>query len=168
MPGTKLDEIDRMILAQLQADGRMTNVELASRVGISAPPCLRRVRSLENDGFIRGYHADLDAEKLGFEVIFFALIGLETQAQERLKAFEKMVREWDEVRECHMVRGGGDFLLRIVAHDTAHENELTQRLTGTKDVVRVTTFPVIRTAKRAPGVPIDLASDANGQGARHG
>ena len=79
MARLRLDEIDRQILSDLQANGRMTNVELAQRAGISAPPCLRRVRSLENDGFIRGYHADLDSEKLGFEVIFFALIGLETQ-----------------------------------------------------------------------------------------
>lgn len=157
MPRVRLDEIDRQILSDLQANGRMTNVELAQRAGISAPPCLRRVRSLETDGFIRGYHADLDAEKLGFEVIFFALIGLETQAQERLKAFETLVRDWDEVRECHMVRGGGDFLLKLYAHNTAHENRLTQALTSAKDVVRVTTFPVIRTDKALPGVPIEHA-----------
>jgi DNA-binding Lrp family transcriptional regulator len=157
MTRVRLDEIDRQILSDLQANGRMTNVELAQRAGISAPPCLRRVRALETGGFIRGYHADLDAEKLGFEVIFFALIGLETQAQERLSAFERLVRDWDEVRECHMVRGGGDFLLKIYAHNTAHENQITQALTSAKDVIRVTTFPVIRTDKSLPGVPIETA-----------
>jgi DNA-binding Lrp family transcriptional regulator len=157
MPRMRLDEIDRQILHDLQDNGRMTNVELAQRAGISAPPCLRRVRALETGGFIRGYHADLDPEKLGFEVVFFALIGLETQAQERLRAFETLVRAWEEVRECHMVRGGGDFLLKIYAHNTAHENELTQKLTSAKDVVRVTTYPVIRTDKSLPGVPIEIA-----------
>jgi DNA-binding Lrp family transcriptional regulator len=121
MAPVRLDEIDRQILSDLQINGRMTNVELADRAGISAPPCLRRVRALESEGFIRGYHADLAPDKLGFEVIFFALIGLETQAQERLQAFERLVSDWSEVRECHMVRGGGDFLLKIYAHNTAHE-----------------------------------------------
>ena len=153
---TKLDRINRQILSDLQANGRITNVDLAVNAGISPPPCLRRLRGLEDDGYIRGYHADLDPTMLGYAAEFYALVGLESQALDRLQAFEAAVSDWDEVRECHMVRGGGDFLLRIVAHDTAHENAVTQRLTGAKDVVRVTTFPVIRTAKRAPGVPIDL------------
>jgi len=153
---SKLDRINRRILADLQMDGRMTNVTLAANAGISPPPCLRRLRALEEDGYIRGYHADVDPNLMGYEAEFYALVGLESQALDRLQAFETTVSEWEEVRECHMVRGGGDFLLRIVAHDTAHENEITQRLTGAKDVVRVTTFPIIRTAKRQPGVPIDI------------
>ena len=157
MARMRLDEIDRKILSNLQDNGRMTNVDLANNVGISAPPCLRRVRALEEGGYIRGYHADLAPEKLGFDVVFFALIGLETQAQVRLQAFEALVSEWPEVRECHMVRGGGDFLLKIYAHSNAHENELTQALTAAPDVVRVTTFPVIRTAIAQPGIPIDIA-----------
>jgi DNA-binding Lrp family transcriptional regulator len=76
MPHSRLDEIDRKILAELQADGRMTNVELAKRVGISAPPCLRRVRTLEEAGFIRGYHAEVNPRELGFEVQVFAMVGL--------------------------------------------------------------------------------------------
>ena len=153
---TKLDRINRQILSDIQSNGRITNVELAANAGISPPPCLRRLRSLEEDGYVRGYHADLDPTMLGFEAEFYALVGLESQALDRLQAFEATVAGWKEVRECHMVRGGGDFLLRMVAHDTADENNITQRLTGTKDVVRVTTFPVIRTAKREPGVPIDI------------
>ena len=156
MARVRLDEIDRQILSDLQANGRITNVELAGRAGISAPPCLRRVRALEAEGFIRGYHAGLDPAKMGFEVVFFALIGLETQAQERLSAFEEMVRAWPSVRECHMVRGGGDFLLKLYANNTTHENELTEALTSAPDVVRVTTFPVIRTGKAEPGVPVEL------------
>lgn len=153
---SKLDRINRQILSDIQADGRITNVELAANAGISPPPCLRRLRALEDDGYVRGYHADLDPAMMGYEAELFALVGLESQALDRLQAFEATVSSWKEVRECHMVRGGGDFLLRIVAHDTADENAFTQRLTGTKDVVRVTTFPVIRTAKREPGVPIEI------------
>ncbi len=149
-----LDEIDRRILAELQEDGRITNVELARRVGISAPPCLRRVRRLEKAGVIRGYHADTDPALLGWQVMFFALVGLESQKQSVLDAFEQMVGAWPEVRECHMIRGGGDFILKLVARDTAHENELTRRLTGAASVARVTTLQTIRTAKDAAGVPI--------------
>ena len=147
------DAVDRRILAELQADGRMTNVELASRVGISAPPCLRRVRRLEEAGIIRGYQADTDPQKLGWEVTFFAIVGLDSQKESVLAEFEKMVGSWPEVRECHMIRGGGDFLLRLVARDTAHENQLTQRLTGADRVSRVQTLQTIRTSRNLAGVP---------------
>lgn len=150
----ELDAMDLRILAELQSDGRMTNVELAQRVGLSAPPCLRRVRRLEEAGVIRGYHAELDASALDYEVTFFAIVGLESQKQAVLNAFEAQVTAWPEVRECHMIRGGGDFLLRLVARDTAHENELTARLTGADTVLRVQTLQTIRTAKSAPGVPL--------------
>ncbi len=149
-----LDDVDLRLLAELQADGRMTNVELARRVGLSAPPCLRRVRRLEEAGVIRGYHAALDPVALGWEITFFALVGLESQKEAVLSAFERMVLEWPEVRECHMIRGGGDFLLRLVARDTAHENALTARLTGAAQVARVQTLQTIRTSKDETGVPL--------------
>jgi len=149
----ELDAIDLRILAELQADGRITNVELASRVGLSAPPCLRRVRRLEEAGVLRGYHADVEPGALGFEVTFFAIVGLESQKQSILDAFEAEVIGWPEVRECHMIRGGGDFLLRLVARSTPHENELTGRLTGAANVLKVQTLQTIRTAKNAAGVP---------------
>jgi DNA-binding Lrp family transcriptional regulator len=149
----ELDAIDLRILAELQADGRITNVELASRVGLSAPPCLRRVRRLEEAGVLRGYHADVEPGALGFEVTFFAIVGLESQKQAILDAFEAEVIAWPEVRECHMIRGGGDFLLRLVARSTPHENELTGRLTGAANVLKVQTLQTIRTAKNAAGVP---------------
>ncbi len=149
-----LDSVDRHILAELQEDGRMTNVELARRVNLSAPPCLRRVRRLEEAGVIRGYHADVDPVALGWEITFFALVGLESQKQAVLDAFEALATSWAEVRGCHMIRGGGDFLLRLVARDTAHENELTTRLTGAPHVMRVQTLQTIRTAKDEAGVPI--------------
>ncbi|MFM7691107.1 MAG: Lrp/AsnC family transcriptional regulator, partial [Alphaproteobacteria bacterium] len=115
--------------------------------------CLRRVRRLEDEAVIRGYHADLDPNALGWEVMFFALVGLESQKQSVLDAFEALATSWPEVRECHMIRGGGDFLLRLVARNTAHENELTARLTGAANVLRVQTLQTIRTAKDAAGVP---------------
>ena len=155
MRRVKLDRIDLKILRDLQDKGRMTNVELARRAGISAPPCLRRVRALEKAGFIRVYHADLDAEQLGFEVMFFALVGLDNQSETVLTAFESMVADWPEVRECHMARGPHDFVLKIVAHNTAHENELTTQLTAAPHVATVLTMQVIRSSKHHPGVPLD-------------
>ncbi|MFC3126415.1 Lrp/AsnC family transcriptional regulator [Pseudoroseomonas globiformis] len=149
-----LDGVDRQILSELQEDGRMTNVELARRVDLSAPPCLRRVRRLEEAGIIRGYHADIDPVALGWEITFFALVALESQKHAILSAFEADVTTWPEVRECHMIRGGGDFLLRLVARDTAHENQLTNRLTSAANVARVMTLQTIQTAKEEPGVPI--------------
>jgi len=151
----KLDAIDRRILRHLRDDGRMTNVELARLAGISAPPCLRRVRALEAAGYIKGYNADLDGELLGYEVSFHALVGLDSQAGDVLSRFEAEVGAWPEVRRCDMIRGGGDFLLRIVARNTAHENALTTRLTSVAHVSTVQTFQVIRTSKHQSGVPID-------------
>jgi len=149
-----LDGIDRRILAELQDDGRMTNVELARRVGISAPPCLRRVRRLEEAGIIRGYQANTDPARLGWQIVFFVIVGLESQKEIVLSAFERLVAAWPEVRECHMIRGGGDFLLRLLARDAAHENELTARLTGAATVSRVQTLNTIRTSLSRPGVPL--------------
>jgi DNA-binding Lrp family transcriptional regulator len=150
----ELDAIDRRIIAELQLDGRMTNVELARRAEITAPPCLRRVRRLEEAGIIRGYHADTDPAQLGWEIMFFAIVGLDSQKETVLSAFERLVEDWPEVRECHMIRGGGDFLLRLVARDTAHENQLTQRLTGAPSVSRVQTLQKIRTSRNLAGVPL--------------
>ena len=150
----ELDAIDRRILSELQADGRMTNVELARRADITAPPCLRRVRRLEEAGIIRGYHADTDPQKLGWEITFFTIVGLDSQKATVLSAFEQLVADWPEVRECHMIRGGGDFLLRLVARDTAHENRLTQMLTGAPSVSRVQTLQTIRTSRALAGVPL--------------
>ena len=149
-----LDSIDRRILAELQVDGRMTNVELARRAEITAPPCLRRMRRLEETGVIRGYHADTDPQLLGWEITFFAIVGLDSQKETVLGAFEAMAAGWPEVRECHMIRGGGDFLLRLVARDTAHENQLTQLLTGAPSVSRVQTLQTIRTSRDLAGVPL--------------
>ncbi len=160
MPGSKLDEIDRMILAELQADGRMTNVELAKRVGISAPPCLRRVRTLEEQGYIRGYHADVDPRELGFEVQVFAMVGLVSQAEVDLSAFEAKCKGWPLVRECHMLNGEVDFILKCVSPDLrTFQTFLTEQLTAAPNVASVKTSLVIRDAKDEPGVPFDVLEE---------
>ncbi len=157
MPGHKLDPIDRRILAELQADGRMTNVELASRVGISAPPCLRRVRALEEAGYIRGYHAEIDARELGFEVAVFAMVRLASQAEADLSAFEARCRAWPLVRECHMLNGEIDFILKCVSPDlSTFQGFLTGDLLKADNVSSVKTSLVIRQAKGEPGVPFEV------------
>ncbi len=157
MQRVKLDKIDRRILRDLQEDGRMTNVELARPCGISAPPCLRRVRALEETGFIRGYHAEVDAQALGYNVTVFAMVGLASQAEHDLRAFEARASGWPEVRECHMVAGEMDFLLKIVSHSwDEYQKFLTTELTVAENVNHVKSALSIRTAKNMPGVPIDI------------
>ena len=157
MAVSKLDPIDRKILAELQANGRMTNVELAKRVGISAPPCLRRMRTLEEAGFIRGYHAQVDSRELGFEVQVFAMVGLRSQAEADLSAFEARCRAWPLVRECHMLNGEVDFVLKCVAPDlSTFQSFLTGELTAADNVASVKTSLVIRTAKDDAGVPFEV------------
>ncbi|SFP80410.1 Lrp/AsnC family transcriptional regulator [Tranquillimonas alkanivorans] len=160
MPGHKLDPIDRKILSELQADGRMTNVELARRVGISAPPCLRRVRTLEEAGLIRGYHAQVNSRALGFEVQVFAMVGLQSQAEVDLSRFEQRCRDWPLVRECHMLNGEVDFILKCVAPDlSTFQTFLTEQLTAAENVASVKTSLVIRNAKEQPGVPFDVLEE---------
>jgi DNA-binding Lrp family transcriptional regulator len=151
-----LDKIDRLLLAELQAEGRVTNVDLAKRVGLTAPPCLRRVRSLEEEGVIRGYHADLDPSKLGFAITVFAMVSLRSQAEEDLRAFENHIKALAEVRECHMLNGEIDFILKIVSKDLQSFQEfLTSKLTPAPNVASVKTSLTIRTAKHEPGVPLE-------------
>ena len=157
MKRVKLDKIDRKILRDLQEDGRMTNVDLSKRVGISAPPCLRRVRALEEAGFIRGYHADVNHEALGYGVTVFAQVGLTSQAESDLKAFENLVESWPEVRECHMLAGEADFILKVVSADWDSYNKfLTTELTSAPNVSHVKSALAIRTSKHAFGIPIPI------------
>ena len=156
MARVKLDRIDLRILRDLQESGRMTNVELARRAGISAPPCLRRVRALEEAGVIKGYHAELAAPALGYNVTVFAHVGLSSQAETDLRAFEALVNSWPQVRECHMLAGETDFLIKIVATDwDAYQTFLTGRLTAAPNVSVVKSALAIRTSTWRPGVPID-------------
>jgi DNA-binding Lrp family transcriptional regulator len=151
-----LDSIDRRLLAELQDEGRVTNVDLARRVGLTAPPCLRRVRALEEAGVIRGYHADLDPASLGFTITVFAMVSLKSQAEEDLRAFGNHIKELPEVRECHMLNGEIDFILKIVSKDLQNFQEfLTSKLTPAPNVASVKTSLTIRTAKNEPGVPLE-------------
>ncbi len=156
MRRSKLDKIDKKILETLQADGRITNVDLAKVVGISAPPCLRRVRVLEEAGYIKGYNARIDPSILGYSVTVFARVRLESQAEKDLEAFEKIMVAQPMVRECHMLAGDVDFILRIVAKDWDQYQEfLTKELTSAPNVVSIKSSLGIRSAKDEPGVPID-------------
>ena len=151
-----LDSIDRRLLAELQSEGRVTNVDLARRVGLTAPPCLRRVRALEEAGVIKGYHAELDAGSLGFTITVFAMVSLKSQAEEDLRAFENHIKALPEVRECHMLNGEIDFILKIVSKDLQSFQEfLTSKLTPAPNVASVKTSLTIRTSKQEPGVPLD-------------
>jgi DNA-binding Lrp family transcriptional regulator len=166
MSATRLDAIDRRILAELQADGRMTNVELARRVGISAPPCLRRVRALEEAGLIESYHARVNARELGFEVQVFAMVRLKGQAEADLVAFEDRCRAWPLVRACYMLNGEIDFILKCVAPDlSTFQLFLTRDLTAAANVASVKTSLVIRAAKDEPGVPFDVLEERVAKGA---
>lgn len=152
----KLDPIDRTILETLQQDGRITNVELAQKAGLSAPPCLRRVRALEESGVIRGYHADVDLELVGFGVTVFAQVSLKRQAEPDLTAFEEVLRQWPLVREAHMLAGETDFLLKIVARDwDQYQHFLTEELTAATNVATVKSALAIRTSKQIAGAPLE-------------
>jgi DNA-binding Lrp family transcriptional regulator len=149
-----LDAIDQQILKELQAEGRMTNVELARRVGISAPPCLRRVRALQEAGYIKGYRALLDEKKLGFEVTAFAMVHLSSQAESDLAAFEQFVRTQPLVRECWMLSGEIDFILKCVAPNLAAFQALVTDLTGAPHVRNVKTSLTLRDSKDEAMVPM--------------
>ena len=157
MSQVKLDEIDLRILRDLQENGKITNVELARRVGISAPPCLRRVRALEEAGFITGYHAEIEPAKLGYNVTVFAQVGLDSQSESELSAFEELVRSWPEVRDCHMLAGEADFILRIVAQDwETYQKFVTEKLTPAPNVANVKSALTLRASKHEPGVPVRI------------
>tara|TARA_Y100000815_G_scaffold182776_1_gene166560 strand:+ start:2214 stop:2678 length:465 start_codon:yes stop_codon:yes gene_type:complete len=151
-----LDAIDRKLLTELQREGRVTNVELAHRVGLTAPPCLRRVRALEEEGVIRGYHAELDPASLGFSITVFAMVSLKSQAESALREFEAAMNDLAEVREVHMLNGEIDFILKIVSRDLQSFQEfLTSKLTPAPNVASVKTSLTIRNSKNEPGVPLE-------------
>ncbi|MFY9642493.1 MAG: Lrp/AsnC family transcriptional regulator [Rhodomicrobium sp.] len=153
---TKLDATDWRILAELQKDGRITNVKLATRVGLSAPPCLRRVRELERCGVIAGYHAAFNLPRLGYHLTAFAYVKLESQSEADLSAFEGRVRQWDIVREAYMLSGDIDYLLKCVAPDVVtFQNFVIRELTAAPNVNSVKTAFTIKTAKQEPGAALE-------------
>ncbi|SMC60944.1 Lrp/AsnC family transcriptional regulator [Rhizobium sp. RU36D] len=150
-----LDAIDLKILRELQRDGRMTNVELAERVGVSAPPCLRRVRKLEEAGIIEGYHAMLNAPRLGFDLVAFCMVGLKHQSDSNLKAFAAATEGWPMVRQAWMVSGESDYLLHCVAENlTSFQDFVIEVLTATENVDTVKTMLTIRQVKKLDLVAI--------------
>ncbi len=156
MKNVKQDRIDLILLDEMQKNGRITNVDLAQKAGISAPPCLRRVRALEDAGFINGYHADVAPHKLGFSLTVFIHVGLANHTEQDLIDFSTMVDSWPEVRASYMLTGDSDFLLQVVAHDwDEFQKFLTSKLTGARNVNHVKSFPAMRRTKYAPGVPIE-------------
>ncbi|MBK1867359.1 Lrp/AsnC family transcriptional regulator [Aestuariivirga sp. YIM B02566] len=151
----QLDAIDWRILKTLQDNGRITNVELAEKVGLSPPPCLRRVRALEEAGYIAGYRAMLNAEKLGFEIMVFAMVGLKSQAETELSSFIERVKAWPLVRECYAVSGEADFMLKCVgANLHAMQDFIIKDLTAAANVDSVKTTLILRREKYEPGIPI--------------
>ena len=161
----RLDATDWRILKELQANGRISNVELARKVGISPPPCLRRVRALEQAGMISGYFASLDEKSVGFEVIGFAMVGLHSQSEADLRLFENRVLAWSLVRECYMLSGESDFLLKCVAPDlTVFQDFVIEELTAAPNVASVKTTLVIRRVKFEPGIPVALVAARSARG----
>jgi DNA-binding Lrp family transcriptional regulator len=153
-----LDAIDWKILRELQNEGRITNIELSRRVGISAPPCLRRVKRLEEQGIIRSYRALLNAPALGYDVEAFCLIGLHHQSEGGLKAFADLTRSWRLVRSAWIVSGESDFILYVLAPDlAAFQNFVIEQLTEAPGVDTIRTALTIRQVKDSGAVPIGEA-----------
>lgn len=150
----RLDDTDRLILKLLQDEGRMTNVELAGKLGMSPPPCLRRVRALEEAGFIRGYRALVDEKKLGFDVAFFAFVHLASQAEPDLKAFGDHIRAMPTVRECWTLSGDMDFILKCVAPDMKAFQGFVADMTALPNVRNVRTALALDQVKDAGAAPV--------------
>jgi len=151
----KLDKIDRQIIKLMQEDGRITNIDLANRVGISAPPCLRRVKALEDAGLITSYHAEVDAKQLGYGVNVFAFVEMNNHTEEALKEFEKKMKEWEVVLEYYMLAGDADYIIRIVAKDwEAYQNFLTKELLIQPNVGHVKSVLSIRGYRNHTGIPV--------------
>lgn len=153
----KLDKTDLQLLQYLQDRGRITNIELAELVGISAPTCLQRVRALEESGFIRGYHADLTPDALGYGVAVFSMVSLVSHSEVELSSFEKAVNKMPLVRLCYGMAGEIDFLLLIVAESLEqYEEFLARELRQLPNIKHITTSIAMRRAKYLPGVPVEM------------
>ena len=123
-----LDKFDLAILNELQSDARLTNIELASRVGLSAAPCWRRVKALEEQGFIKGYHADLDRHKIGLGVLAFVRLDAERSSGNVTRELEEALRQIPEVVSCHYISGSGTFELQVVSRDLDTFSQLARKV----------------------------------------
>ena len=157
MKRSKLDKIDLRILSDLQENGRMTNVELAERSGISAPPCLRRVRALEDNGYIEGYNAHVNKHYLGWAVTAYTNVSLESTTDKDVQHFIEEMDRLEVVRDCNTMIGEGDFLLKIVARTFDDYQEFIQNtLMAVKNVRTVKSNLVMKSIFKKPGVPIEI------------
>jgi len=151
-----MDRIDRLILRELQRDGRLSNVELAQRIHLSESATLRRVRALEEAGLINRYVALLNAQKVGFATNVFVSITLHRQDQKDLLAFEEAVRRVPEVMECYLMTGESDYLVRVACRDPADFERLhSQHLTRLPGVARVQSSLALRVVRRSTELPIE-------------
>ena len=155
MQSEAFDEIDRKILAVLQADGRISLADLSAKVGLSPSPCLRRIRILERDGIIARYVAVLDQGKVGLPVSVFVSIKLESQREQALERFNKAIAKWPEVLECYLMTGPRDYLLRIVVADlSAYERFLKQKLTRVDGIASIESSFALEQVKYSHVLPI--------------
>ena len=155
-----LDSVDLKILRILQDEGRISNLDLSKKISMSPPPTLRRVRDLEDNGYIDGFRANLDPTKLGYDLTAWIFISLKNQNEESLSSFEKQIWGWESIRECFMLNGEIDFILKCVAPDlSAFQSFLTGHLTSAENVASVKTSLVIRCAKDKPGVPFEILEE---------
>jgi Lrp/AsnC family leucine-responsive transcriptional regulator len=155
MPDIDLDAIDRRIVAELQADGRLTNVQLAERVGLSPSPCLRRVKRLEREGFIEGYRASLRRGRIGLGFSVFLSVKIDGHANDRALAFEKAIAAMPEVIACHMVSGEADYFLEVVVPDLAdYQRFLVDKLLNLTIVREVRSNIAIQTLKAGAPLPL--------------
>ena len=160
MAHIKLDNIDIKILTTLQQEGRISNVKLSEKVGISPPPCLRRVRGLEKAGYINGYHADINMEKMGYNVTVFAFISLKTQQEKDLLEFSKLIDSWPMVRDSYMMAGDTDFILRIVSQNwEQYNNFLVSKLVTSPNVANVKSALGMGTMKKKQGIPLNTEAN---------
>jgi DNA-binding Lrp family transcriptional regulator len=156
-----LDRLDRRILDELQADARISNQELAKRVGLSPAPCWRRLRRLEKEGLIAGHVTLLDAAAIGLPILVYAMVLLENHHPESVKQFDQMIADRPEVLECHSMSGTNDYLLRIVASSIeAYEKFMTTHLLQLRAVRSVNTSFVLRTKKFTTRLPVDVMPTA--------
>jgi DNA-binding Lrp family transcriptional regulator len=154
-----LDRVDRRILDTLQGDARISNQELAKKIGLSPAPCWRRLRRLEEEGFISGYATLLNGSAIGLPILAYALVTLENHHPETVRQFDRLIQDRPEVLECHSMSGANDYLLRIVAASMeAYEHFLSTQLLQSSAVRSVNTSFVLRTKKSTTRLPVTAAS----------
>lgn len=150
-----MDYIEYKLLNSLQKNARLTNLELAKQVGLSASPCLRRVKSLEESGVISGYSAIINQNKVHLSVNVFVQVSLERQSEERLQIFEEKIMEYREVMEAYLMTGEADYLLRIVVKDLqAYEKFLKDNLTKIKGIASIRSYFSLKQVTRKYNLPI--------------